>query len=229
MSWEKNLAQVRTWIVSAWWPEQRDLAESMAQGEVVESVNESLTLVGGIGFLRTGVGTPRAAAVVSRALARAHAHGGHADALIFLATSGAYASDVPLESAWLISNARWSDGSLATGQSYLPGLDAGMETIAATLSAFSGADPEACALSTPGITLSTELAHSLAQKGRFENLEIFGVALAAQQFSIPWAAVLGVSNTVGPQAHDQWKSHHLKASLAAQKLLLKSYFEGQRS
>ena len=145
--------------------------------------------------------------------------------ICFLATAGAYDPQVPLESAHVVSSAGWSDGDLACGNSYLPNVER-CEYLVASAGRTSIVD-EKClrALSTPGITLDAQLAKSLAALAELENLEIFGVALAAARFEVPWVACLGVSNTVGAMAHEQWKAHHLNASQAAQALLMESFPE----
>jgi futalosine hydrolase len=48
-----------------------------------------------------------------------------------------------------------------------------------------------------------------------ENLEAFAVARAAAAAGVPFAAVLGVANRVGPAGHREWRAHHTAASRAA--------------
>ncbi len=48
-----------------------------------------------------------------------------------------------------------------------------------------------------------------------ENLEAFAVARAAAQFKLPFAAVLGISNTIGRDAHVEWKANAKAASEVA--------------
>ena len=86
---QTGLSGIRFWIVSAWWPEQREFAEEMAGSSEMISVNESISICGSLGFLRTGVGTPRAAAAVAHALALGKSHGSFVEAVLFLATAGA--------------------------------------------------------------------------------------------------------------------------------------------
>jgi purine-nucleoside phosphorylase len=223
MNSTEGLASVRVWVVSAWWPEQRDLVDTFAKKAHCIAYNEHITLCGAVGFLRTGVGTPRAAAALAHALAVAKFHGSQSDAVLFLAPAGAYSSQHALGSAHVVSSVAWSDGDLLRGQSYLPGLKSGQERLVSSLKPFSEATLSA--VSTPGITVSQELAGVLAEQADFENLELYGVALAAEDFGLPWGAVLGISNVVGPGAHAQWREHHLTASQAAQELLVKNYLE----
>ena len=214
---QTGLSGIRFWIVSAWWPEQREFAEEMAGSSEIISVNENISICGSLGFLRTGVGTPRAAAAVAHALALGKSHGSFVDAVLFLATAGAYAEQLPLGSAYLVSNVSWSDGDLLEKKSYLPGLKSGTEQLSCDLAPFSGS--ELTAISTPGISLDLELSKKLAKHGDLENLELYGVALASEAFGVPWGASLGVSNVVGPDAHEQWRGNHLIASKAAQTIL----------
>lgn len=214
---QTGLSGIRFWIVSAWWPEQRDFAEQMAGSSVMISINENISVCGSLGFLRTGVGTPRAAAAVAHALALGKSHGSFVDAVLFLATAGAYSEQLHLGSAYLVSNVIWCDGDLLEKKSYLPGLKSGTEKLACDLAPFSGS--EFTAISTPGISLDIELSKKFAQHGELENLELYGVALAAEAFGVPWGASLGVSNFVGPDAHAQWRENHLVASKGAQAAL----------
>ena len=46
---------LRTWIVSAWWPEQSLLAEKLADGDSLKFVSESFRRVRDIGFFATGI------------------------------------------------------------------------------------------------------------------------------------------------------------------------------
>ncbi|MBM3382248.1 MAG: hypothetical protein FJY29_07390 [Betaproteobacteria bacterium] len=223
MNSAEGLSSIRTWVVSAWWPEQRDLVDALAAKSHSVAYNEHVTLCGSVGFLRTGVGSPRAATALTHLLSVSKFHGSQPDAVFFLATAGAYASQHALESAHFVSAVSWCDGDLLRGDSYLPGLKSGYERLQAGLEPFSSATLSA--LSTPGITLAPELSRVLAGQGDFENLELYGVALAAEDFGVPWGAVLGVSNVVGPEAHPQWREHHLKASHAAQELLYKHCLE----
>jgi nucleoside phosphorylase len=41
-----------------------------------------------------------------------------------------------------------------------------------------------------------------------ENMELYGVAKTAEIFSIPWSSLLGVTNYIGPNAHEEWVSCH---------------------
>ena len=219
------LGKVKTWIVSAWWPEQKLLADELARGRAIEVLSENLRVVGPYAFLTTGVGTPRASMALATALDSAAQFGSNSRSVFFVATAGAYDSKVSLNSAYLVSSALWSDAAMVQGKAYLPQVDK-FETLSTDLSSpYSSSVHPMRALSTPAITLDAEVAHSFSEISELENLEVFGVGLAASFARVRWAAVLGVSNTVGADAHAQWKRHHQTASEAAQNLLKKCFPE----
>jgi hypothetical protein len=56
---------------------------------------------------------------------------------------------------------------------------------------------------------------ALATGCALENLEAFAVARAAAAAGVPFAAVVGVSNMVGPRAHVEWKAWAERAAAAA--------------
>lgn len=52
--------------------------------------------------------------------------------------------------------------------------------------------------------------------GIAENLECFAVAWNAEQRGIPFEAILGVTNTIGPDGHIEWITHHEDVSKITQ-------------
>ena len=73
-------------------------------------------------------------------------------------------------------------------------------------------------VATPlAITKAAALARRLARAtgAAVENLEAFGVARAAHRAGVPFGAVLGISNRVGPRAHEEWVRHQDRATRAA--------------
>ncbi|MEY3901766.1 MAG: hypothetical protein RL189_1072, partial [Pseudomonadota bacterium] len=184
--------------------------------------SDSLKSAGPFAFFTTGVGTPRAAAALSGFLASASATSGLPRLVCFVATAGAYDPQTPLNSAHLVDTALWSDGDLLSGRAYLPQV-AGAESINSDFAkTLQNKDSTKKAISTPAITLHDELCTSLSKCAELENLEVYGVALACALHSVPWIASLGVSNSVGAQAHAEWKKNHRSASLAAQQLILRN-------
>jgi purine-nucleoside phosphorylase len=79
-----------------------------------------------------------------------------------------------------------------------------------------------------GITRAEALARRIAREtgAAVENLEAFAVARAAALAGVPFAAVLGIANRVGPGAHAEWKANHHAASRAAC-ALVQGWLRGQ--
>jgi nucleoside phosphorylase len=73
-----------------------------------------------------------------------------------------------------------------------------------------------------GITATTKAAAAAGKLSgcALENLEAFAVARAAAVAKIPFAAVLGIANHVGPAGHREWKKHAKKAAAAACRAIL---------
>jgi nucleoside phosphorylase len=53
-----------------------------------------------------------------------------------------------------------------------------------------------------------------------ENLEAFALARAAASLRIPFAVVLGITNTVGPPGHREWQQNAVAAAGAACRAVL---------
>jgi nucleoside phosphorylase len=68
-----------------------------------------------------------------------------------------------------------------------------------------------------GITATTEAASSAAKLSgcALENLEAFAVARAAATAKVPFAAILGIANRVGPHGHREWEKHAKAAAESA--------------
>jgi nucleoside phosphorylase len=54
-----------------------------------------------------------------------------------------------------------------------------------------------------------------ASDSQVEHLEAYGVAAACSARGVPFAAVLGVANTVGARARDEWRANHRPSAAAA--------------
>jgi futalosine hydrolase len=54
-----------------------------------------------------------------------------------------------------------------------------------------------------------------ASGSQVEHLEAYGVAAACSARGVPFAAVLGVANTVGARARDEWRANHRASAAAA--------------
>jgi purine-nucleoside phosphorylase len=108
------------------------------------------------------------------------------------------------------------------GDGYLPEVQPVRDQATAALGAdLLAAAPEGTSVVTVACPLAITRTAALARKiarssgATLENLEVFAVARAARAAAVPFGAVLGVANRVGPAAHPEWRANHLTASRAA--------------
>jgi len=200
----------RVLIVSAFAPELAPLVrwlESPAQRRLRRSV----------ACQPVGIGAVDAAAGAATALAL-HAP----SAVVFVGTAGSYGSVPALDGVAVARTLHLASSSEAAGGSYFPGpmvrravTDAGLRR--ALLAAGSGVAVASDVATPLGITRSRRLATRLAAPtgATVENLEAFAVARAAAAAQVPFGAVLGIANRVGPAAHHQWLQHREVATAAA--------------
>ncbi|HTB59838.1 MAG TPA: phosphorylase [Polyangia bacterium] len=196
----------RTLIVSAFEPEIAPLRQLLSgrRGIVLEPV--------GIGAVDAAVG---AAGTIARA---------RPARVIFVGTAGIYdaAKDAreAIGTVLVAAEIVCVSTSALKREAYLPGP---MVMRVATSGSLRAALADgragrtgivACPLA---ITRSAALGRRIAEAtgAALENLEAFAVARAAAAAGIPFAAVLGVANRVGPQGHEEWRRHHRAASRAA--------------
>lgn len=216
-------------IVSAWWPELRDLHDEL------EGTSQSLPLAAGkfrVGqksghvYLCTGIGSVAAASSVTDAL-RSHPQ---VKRVLFCATAGHYNAAVSFPQAFVCFEVLWTDAGVVQNQSYFPPRH---EVALRIVSPLAEKDFTANALpaagrclSTPSITTDAKVAQKFKEHAELENLELYGVALAAQRLDVAWVGFLGVSNAVGTLAHEQWKRFHEEASACAQRALVQAAMPG---
>ena len=197
-------------IVSAFAPELAPLVrwlESPAQRRLRRQVT----------WQPVGIGAVEAAAGAAAALGR------HAPAaFVFVGTAGSYGATPSLDGVAVARALHLASGSAAAGGSYFPEpmprravTDAALRR--ALLAAGAGSAVAADVATPLGITSSRRLAARLATAtaASVENLEAFAVARAAAGAKVPFGAVLGIANRVGPAAHQQWLRHRETATAAA--------------
>jgi hypothetical protein len=64
--------------------------------------------------------------------------------------------------------------------------------------------PEMDVLTVGAVTTDSVLVNRLADGWQIEQMEAYGAALACQKAKVPFAAVYGIANRCGPDAHAQW-------------------------
>jgi nucleoside phosphorylase len=200
-----------TLVLSAWEPEVAPLRRLLrAHGAVG---------VRGVALAAVGVGTVDAAVGAAEAIARARPR-----RVIFVGTAGVYpasARAVPVGAAAIAGELRLISTAALRGDAYHPAplvaTAAATPALRERLSRAAGRDTPVVTVACPlAITQTAALARRIATTGvALENLEAFAVARAAASAGRPFAAVLGVSNVVGPGAHAEWRANHLAASRTA--------------
>jgi nucleoside phosphorylase len=147
-----------------------------------------------------GVGPVRAAASAARLLAL-HTP----SAVILIGTAGTYRRDVPVPSVIAAHKVGWGHAAAVLGAGYvpLPPEPLWTDERLRTVSGLTSAD----VLTVGAITTDRSVAAAWSADWALENMEAYGVALAAAQAGVPFLAILGVTNEVGPDAHAQWKAN----------------------
>lgn len=81
------------------------------------------------------------------------------------------------------------------------------------------------------LTKDNQLATTIQRnsEAELENMELFGIAQVCEQRSLPWNALVGITNTVGEEGHVQWKQNYRKVAQLAGRELIKLIKVGEFS
>jgi nucleoside phosphorylase len=198
----------RTLIVSAWNPEIAPLRRMLRPAP-----RRWAAAAVGIGPVDAAVGAARAIARFRPAR------------VIFVGTAGAYPRGrvgVEIGAAAVAGELIAVATAVLRGEAYLPAPQATRSSpsrrLSAELAGSGGDTGRSSIVACPAaITRSAALARRIAAAtgASLENLEAFAVARAAAAARVEFAAVLGVSNRVGPTGHEEWRVNHAAASRAA--------------
>jgi len=159
-----------------------------------------------------GVGVVRAAATMGRLLALI-AHRSAYEGVLLVGSCGVYGDAFSVGTAVRARRMGLADGGAALGLSYAP-LAPEPVVADAALSRLLDTAP-ADVLTVGAISTDPALVAKVGAGWQVEHLECFGAAWACAQAGVPFAAVLGVANRVGPDAHAEWKANRLAAEEAA--------------
>ena len=214
-------------VVSAWWPECSALAQlcgatsmqPLTAGQWVFCPQKKAVL------LCTGIGAVAAAVAVSRVLAEFK----NISQVLFCGTAGHYNPEIEMERVFYSTESFCSDAGIMLEKSYFPPHRAKAQSLLSDSflnAALTKNAQSAKCLTVPSITETSDLALLFSKWAELEHLEFHGMASAAHAFQKKWAGFFGVSNTVGPKAHVQWKCAHEGASLASQTALYAAIFGG---
>ena len=135
--------------------------------------------------------------------------------VVLIGTGGAYPNGPDIGSAIAASQVGMSYGVAAMGLGYIPRAPGYVECSEELLNQIDL--PRHNVLTANAVTTDPVLAERLSDGWTVEHLEAFGVAWACQMAGVPFTAVLGIANKVGPDAHTEWLTHRDDAQKAAQK------------
>lgn len=136
------------------------------------------------------------------------------DGVVLIGTAGAYPGGPSIGSAVAASRLGLTWGVAVLGLGYVPRPPPPIEADAVLLARLPDL-PRHQVLTVGAITTDVAMAERLADGWTVEHLEAFGVAQACAQAAIPFVAVLGIANDVGPDAHVQWLTNRDAAQQAA--------------
>lgn len=154
------------------------------------------------------VAAARAAAILARRLP---------EFVVMVGTGGAYEGGPPIGTAIAASRVGLSYGVASMGLGYVPRPPNPVMCDEALLRKLGL--PQHDVLTTGAITTDLQLAERIADGYSVEHLEAFGVAIACKHAGVPFVAVLGIANRVGPAAHTEWLTHRDEAQEAAREAL----------
>lgn len=165
---------------------------------------------GSLPGVSVGVGPLRAALGAARALSARRP-----PAVVLVGTCGAYPGGPPIGARLVAGALGFADLGAAGGLGYTP-LPPPILHADSALSERFGL-PSASVLTLGAITSAASVAAALGASWSLEHLEAYAVAAACAEQGVPFAAVLGVTNVVGPGAHAEWRANRaaVEASLVA--------------
>ena len=172
---------------------------------VMAAVREEL---GDLDGVTVGIGPVVAAATAATVLERHRPR-----AVLLVGTCGAYRGGPEIGTAVVAERAGLAFGVAAMGLGYVPRPPGPIASDPELLARLTG--PRVSVLTCGAVTTDPTLADRLADGWDVEHLECYGVAAACHAAGIPFAAVLGVANQVGPDAHMEWLTYRESAQEAA--------------
>jgi futalosine hydrolase len=207
---------LKRWLVlAAWPPELAELRRLLRHrkshiGTLKGFAPPVVARAAGVGLVEAAIGTTAAIAEV------------RPDAVMFVGTAGSYPGSRPdLALAGVVAARRLvlSADGVATGDAYMPPPLPATQVTTLTLRRIAAAAGLLMADVACPLAITSRPAavgrHARALACDVENLEAFAVARAAATGGLPFVAILGISNAVGPSAHATWKRNATHAAVAA--------------
>lgn len=173
---------------------------------LVAAVQEEL---GDLEGVPVGVGPVVAAASAGSLLAERRP-----EAVILLGTAGSFPGGPPVGMVVASGVLGMADPLSASGIGYVPLPPEPLAGDPALLRAIGL--PAARILTNLGVTTHPGLAAHFGESWEVEHMEAYAVARACEQEGIPFLAVLGIANRVGPDAHAEWRARRKEVQAAVQ-------------
>ena len=161
-----------------------------------------------------GVGLIAAATSVAKLLAAERPTG-----IILVGTAGSFSGHPPIGAVVAAQLVGLGSVAETLGLGYVPRAPGPIETDARLRHCLGL--PTARVLTNLAITTDSVLARRFAADWEVEHMEAYAVAYACADAGVPFVAVLGVTNFVGPSAHAAWVLHRVAMSSAAQQAALR--------
>ncbi|MBE7439519.1 MAG: hypothetical protein HS115_13765 [Spirochaetales bacterium] len=202
------------WVVSAFLPEQEEVRSLEGQ----QILSDGLPFV--LRFHLCGVGNIAAATALCRLLERSE---GACAEILFLGSAGAYSGGS--REAILATVFGQKELAVLQGRAVPPDLmpthfTTGPGPLARSL--FLSGNFSSGKVNSPG---AVSLVDPGAGEWTHENLECAGLAYVASLYQLPFAALLAVTNSVGPQGSAEWKGNYKEQGGTLQRCLKKHILE----
>jgi len=135
------------------------------------------------------------------------------EAVVLLGTCGSYPGGPPIGTVVASRSLGLGSAAVALGEGYAPLAPAaisGSEVLLARLNVL-----PVRVLTVQAVSTGSALIARFAADWDVEHMEAFAVARACADHDIPFVALLGVSNRVGPNAHVEWRGNraHVEAAV----------------
>lgn len=156
-----------------------------------------------------GVGPVAAAVSAGRLLEKEKV-----EAVILLGTAGAFPGGPPPGSLVASRVLGFADPLGAAGIGYIPLLPSPLSGDPGLILRLKL--PEARVLTSLGVTTHPGLSAHFGESWEVEHMEAYSVAYACAQVGVPFVALLGITNWVGPDAHAEWRANRAGVEAALQ-------------
>lgn len=145
--------------------------------------------------------------------------------ILFLGSAGVYDAAVRGRGARFAYSTRFCKRDLAAikGEARLPGVTG--DVIESRPGVFARELTARRPEFVSGVTNSTDsvsLVSLQVTECDFENLEVYGIAYVCKRYEIDFAALLALTNAVGPDGSDEWRANYREMSLELQQIVLDS-------